>query len=82
MATNSTVHGWIWPKLKLIRDFIDGILTCKNEGDTIKNEGASVFTTLNIDFSDAQGQVTRQWSDLLGIQTHSSIYAFPCCLQE
>ena len=33
------------------------LVTCKNEGDTIKNKGASVFTTLYIDFSDAQGQV-------------------------
>ena len=33
------------------------LLTCKNEDDPIKNEGARVFTTLYIDFSDAQGQV-------------------------
>ena len=31
---------------------------CKNEEDQIKNEGARVVTTLNIDFSDAQGQIT------------------------
>ena len=34
------------------------LVTCKNEKDPIKNEGARVLTTLNIDFSDAQGQVT------------------------
>ena len=34
------------------------LLTCKNEEDLIKNEGARVFTTLYIDFSDAQGQLT------------------------
>ena len=34
------------------------LVTCKNEKDQIKNEGARVLTTLNIDFSDAQGQVT------------------------
>ena len=34
------------------------LLTCKNEEDSIKNEGARVFTTLYIDFSDAQGQLT------------------------
>ena len=34
------------------------LLTCKNKKDPIKNEGARVFTTLYIDFSDAQGQIT------------------------
>ena len=34
------------------------LVTCKNEEDLIKNEGASVFTTLYINFSDAQGQIT------------------------
>ena len=36
------------------------LLTCKNKEDPIKNEGASVFTTLYIDFSDAQGQITLE----------------------
>ena len=36
------------------------LLTCKNEEDLIKNEGARVLTTLNINFSDAQGQLTLQ----------------------
>ena len=31
---------------------------CKNEEDPIKNEGARVVTTLFINFSDAQGQLT------------------------
>ena len=34
------------------------LVACKNEEDPIKNEGARVVTTLFIDFSDAQGQVT------------------------
>ena len=34
------------------------LLTCKNEEDPIKNRGARVFTTLYINFSDMQGQVT------------------------
>ena len=34
------------------------LLTCKNKEDAIKNEGARVFTTLYIYFSDAQGQIT------------------------
>ena len=33
-------------------------VTCKNEEDPIKNEGARVVTTLFIDFSDAKGQLT------------------------
>ena len=31
---------------------------CKNEEGPIKNEGARVVTTLFINFSDAQGQLT------------------------
>ena len=31
---------------------------CKNEEDPIKTEGARVVTTLLINFSDAQGQLT------------------------
>ena len=34
------------------------LVTCKNEENPIKNEGATVVTTLSIDFSDAQGQLT------------------------
>ena len=34
------------------------LVTCKNEEDTIKNEGARVVTRLFIDISDAQGQLT------------------------
>ena len=36
------------------------LLTGKNKQDRIKNEGARVFTTLYIDFSDAQGQITLE----------------------
>ena len=36
------------------------LLTCKNKEDTIKNEGARVITTLYIDFSDAQVQITLE----------------------
>ena len=35
----------------------------KNEENPIKNEGARVVTTLFIDFSDAQGQLTTEVSD-------------------
>ena len=34
------------------------LVACKNEEDPIKNEGARVVTTLFIDFSDPQGQLT------------------------
>ena len=36
------------------------LLTCKTKEDPIKNEGARVFTTLFINFSDAQGQITLE----------------------
>ena len=34
------------------------LVACKNEEDPIENEGARVVTTLFINFSDAQGQLT------------------------
>ena len=34
------------------------LVTCKNEEEPIKNEGARVLTTLYINFPDAQGQLT------------------------
>ena len=36
------------------------LVACKNEEDPIKNEGARVVTTLVINFSDAQGQLTTK----------------------
>ena len=36
------------------------LLTCKNEEDPIKNRGAGVLTTLYVNFSDAQGQITLE----------------------
>ena len=57
-AANSAVHGWIRPNFKLIRDYIVVLVTCKNEEDPIKNEGARMLTSLLFDFSDAQGQLT------------------------
>ena len=36
------------------------LVTCKNEETPITNEGARVFTTLYIHFSDAQGQITLE----------------------
>ena len=36
------------------------LVAFKNEEDPIKNEGAIVVTTLFINFSDAQGQLTHK----------------------
>ena len=43
-ATNSKVSGGIPPKFKLVQAFIIVLVTCKNEEDPIKNEGARVLT--------------------------------------
>ena len=43
-ATNSEVSGGILPKFELIQAFIVVLVTCKNEEDPIKNEGARVLT--------------------------------------
>ena len=37
--------GWMWPKIKLIQTFMGVLVTCKNEEDPFKNEGARVVTT-------------------------------------
>ena len=44
---------------KPIQAFIAVLVTCKNEEDPIKNEGARVLTTLYINFSNVQGQLTQ-----------------------
>ena len=41
-----------------IRDITGFLVACKNEEDPINNEGARVVTTLFINFSNAQGQLT------------------------
>ena len=48
----------VWQNFKPIQDFIVVLVTCNNEEDPIKNKDARVVTTLFIDFSDAQKQVT------------------------
>ena len=50
----------MWLNFKLDLDFIVVLVTCKNEVDPVKNEGARVFTTLYINISDAQGQITME----------------------
>ena len=51
---------------------MDVLVTCKNEEDLIKNEGARVFTTLYINFSDAQGQITPKSVMVSGRNLNSS----------
>ena len=43
-ADNSGVGGSFWPKFELIQAFMHVLITCKNEDDRFKNEGARVFT--------------------------------------
>ena len=56
-AGNSTICDRILPNFELIRDFMVVLVTCKNEEDPSKNEGARVAVRLYVDFSDAQGQI-------------------------
>ena len=59
------------------------LVACKNEEDPIKTEGATVVTTLFINFSDAQGQLTpKSVMNLAEIQTHPSFNSCPYCMQE
>ena len=48
------------------------LLTCKNKEDLIKTEGTRVFTTLYINFSDAQGQITLELLVVSGRNLNSS----------
>ena len=42
-----------------VLNFMGVLVACKNEEDPIKNEGSRVVTTLFIDFSHPQGQLTN-----------------------
>ena len=59
-AANSAVLGPIWPNFEPVHDVMVVLVTCKNEEDLIKNEGARLLTTLYINFSGAQGQITLE----------------------
>ena len=71
-AANSAVRGPIWPNFELVRDAIDVFITCQYEEDPIKNRGARVFTTLYINFADAQGQITLVLVVISGRNLNSS----------
>ena len=58
-------------------------VTCIYEEYPIKNEGARVFTTLYINVSDAQGQITLEFVVVSGRNlNHPSFHACPCYLQD
>ena len=44
-AANSLAGDWVWPKIKLIQTFMGVLVTCKNEEDPFKSEGARVVKT-------------------------------------
>ena len=49
------------------------LVTCKNEEDPIKNDGARVLTTSYINLSDAKGQLTLQSVVGFGRNLNSSV---------
>ena len=51
---------------------MDVLITCKYEEDPIKNRGARVFTTLYVNFSDEQGQITMESVVVSGQNLNSS----------
>ena len=75
-AADCAVHIPIRLNFKLSPALMGILLTCKNEQGSIKNEGARVFTTLMIDFSDAQGQLTPQ--SLVGFCQNSNSFKHLC----
>ena len=68
----SAVHGRICRISKPLK-IHDCPCPCKNEKDSITNEGTGVATTLHLDFQTLKGSLSRsQLSDLAKIQTHPS----------
>ena len=47
-AANSEISSGILPKFEFIQAFIVFLVTCKNEEDPIKNEGARVLTRFSL----------------------------------
>ena len=71
------MDGPISLNFKVSPELMVVLLTCKNEEDLIKNEGARVFTTLYINFSDAQpGQITPESVVVSGQNLNSSKLSF------
>ena len=57
-AANSLVSYGIGPKFKLTHTFMYVLVTYRDEENQMKNEDASVVTTLYSYILDAQGQLT------------------------
>ena len=55
---------------------MDVLITCQYEEDLIKNRGARVLTTLYINFSDSQGQITLELVVVSGRNLNSSKLSF------
>ena len=59
------------------------LVACKNEVDPIKNEGARVVTTLFINFSEAQEQLTlKSVMESCRNSNPSKLLWLACYLQE
>ena len=58
--------------INLVRDVMYVLVTCQYEEDPIKSRGARVLTTLYINFSDAQGQITLELVVVSGRNLNSS----------
>ena len=59
------------------------LVACMNEEDPIKNEGGRVVTTVFINFSDAQGQLTlKSVMESCRNSNFTSFYSWSCYLQE
>ena len=59
------------------------LVTCKNEKYPIKIEDARLVTTLYIDFSDAQGQLTpKPAMESCQNSNTSKYYGWSCYLQD
>ena len=67
--SNSKVNSPIWLEIKLIRDFISVLITCKFHKAWIKHEGANMSTTF---FSSPQGGVTLKLIEECGWNSNSS----------
>ena len=76
---DSAVHGRIWSNFDLVRNLMAVLVTCKNEEDSIKNEGARVATRY-VEFSDAQGQITQKSVVGSGRNSNSFKFLWMCLL--
>ena len=64
--------GPIWSNFEFVRDVINVLVSCQYEEDPNQNRGTGVFTTLYINFSDAQGQITLELVVVSGRNFNSS----------